>query len=241
MTTPTGFYWWHKINAQAMISFLVDCVIFFTGYTDLRIYISTAPDFFSCVFLHTLRICSTSSSSFKTTSLGPLPLLLLEAASASSSFVLHRSASVQPEVGSCREAGKWALSAPPGLSIWWVQRSRKRRSHKLDTNLCQDLCQELTSKLGVHGKSLHFYPLLLPPIQYLSAGAFCAPRLGTSLSFGSVFSELHAYEFQELGGKARLWCWLRNFWRYHCYVLSPGSGVIQENSEKCKKISWWAD
>lgn len=71
MTTPTGFYWWHKINAQAMISFLVDCVIFFTGFTDLRIYISTAPNFFSCVFLHTFRICSTSSPSFKTTSLGP--------------------------------------------------------------------------------------------------------------------------------------------------------------------------
>lgn len=148
----------------------------FTGYTDLRIYISTSPDFFfSCVFLHTLWICSTSSSSFKTTSLGPLPLLLLKAASASSSFVPHWNASVQPEVGSCREAGKWALSAPPGLSIWWVQRSKERRNHKLDTNLSQDLCEELTSKLGVHGKSLHFCP---PPRPVSQCWGFLCPSFG---------------------------------------------------------------
>lgn len=68
---PAGLDWWHKINVQAMISFLAHCTILCWLHWPKDLY-PQFTRFLSCVLLHPRNTCSASSSNPKTTSLGSL-------------------------------------------------------------------------------------------------------------------------------------------------------------------------
>lgn len=57
---PTGFYWWHKIIAQAMISLLAYCMILCWLYWPKDLY-QQFSGFLSHVLPHSLKTHSTSS------------------------------------------------------------------------------------------------------------------------------------------------------------------------------------